>query len=316
MPAPYSAPQSPDVAPDFSQSAPVDPSPTSRRPRGARIAVTLLSIALAAVSGALAFYLVQLAAANALLEKKQQQIEEQEILIDKKETFGASMDRLMHTLREFDGMLLPSLIPFERFEETARNAWRQRHSPASLDIYTASISLDNEKLQKVLATAQSEAAGNATGTTDEAVIDELSSGFATVVFDDADALCETDVLACVVSDEPTVIHVDSKNDALPYMTGWLRTGLAYHEFAHVLQNTNPGPTETAVEAFGGDRETMADCFALTFLDGWTLDHTVWVSGSRYWKVNIGYGYTCNDEQRQTIRNWYDELGFTARSISQ
>ena len=51
------------------------------------------------------------------------------------------------------------------------------------------------------------------------------------------------------------------------MNDWLRTGLAYHEYAHVLQFNNPEQTETAVESFGGDWETMADCYALTFLPG-------------------------------------------------
>ncbi len=63
----------------------------------------------------------------------------------------------------------------------------------------------------------------------------------------------------------------------PWMTDFIQTGIAYHEFAHVLQFTNPEATDAAVAAFGGDVETMADCYSLTYLLGWTLDHTVWVS---------------------------------------
>ena len=100
------------------------------------------------------------------------------------------------------------------------------------------------------------------------------------------------------------------------MTDWLRTGIAYHEFAHVLQFTNPGPTDTALESFDGDTETMADCFALTYLDGWTLDHTIWINRYRYWEVSIGYGYTCNETQRQVVRDWYGQLGFQSRPITQ
>ena len=136
------------------------------------------------------------------------------------------------------------------------------------------------------------------------------------VLDDADTLCEADVLACVVSDDPYTVHFDAADSTLPYMTDFIRTGLAYHEFAHSLQMTNPGPTGVAVAAFGGDRETMADCFALTYLDGWKLDHQVFVSSTTYYQVNIGYGYTCNEEQKQVIRDWYEGLGFTTPQVAQ
>lgn len=84
----------------------------------------------------------------------------------------------------------------------------------------------------------------------------------------------------------------------------------------MLQFTNPELTEEAVEAFGGDHETMADCFALTYLAGWTLDHRVYVTRYSWWDVNIGYGYTCNDSQKQVVRDWYTQLGYTSEPISQ
>ena len=80
--------------------------------------------------------------------------------------------------------------------------------------------------------------------------------------------------------------------------------------------TNPEQTELALEAFSGDDETMADCYALTYLDGWTLEHKVWITSYSWWDVNVGYGYTCDDTQRQAIVTWYDSLGFTAAPISQ
>jgi hypothetical protein len=61
---------------------------------------------------------------------------------------------------------------------------------------------------------------------------------------------------------------------------------------------------------------MADCFALTYLDGWTLDHRVYVSDYEYWDVSIGYGYTCDESQRQVIRDWYAQLGPQLGEISQ
>src|SRR5690606_31126204 len=102
----------------------------------------------------------------------------------------------------------------------------------------------------------------------------------------------------------------------PWMTDFIRTGLSYHEFAHVLQFTNPQQTETALEAFKGDHERMADCFALTYLKGWKLDHQVWINDYQYYDVSVGYGYTCNSTQRTAIREWYESLPFQSRPISQ
>ena len=133
----------------------------------------------------------------------------------------------------------------------------------------------------------------------------------------ADTACAQDVWGCVTSDEPFKIHYDeSQTSAEPYMTDWLRTGLAYHEYAHVLQMTKPGPTATADKSFGGDWETMADCYALTYLPGWTLDHTIPISTYEWWEVSVGYGYTCDESQRQVIRDWVAALGYTHEPISQ
>jgi hypothetical protein len=100
------------------------------------------------------------------------------------------------------------------------------------------------------------------------------------------------------------------------MTEWLRTGVAYHEFAHVLQMMNPAPTEQALEHFAGDDETMADCFALTYLDGWTLEHRVWINRHDYWDIDIGYGHVCDDAQKQAVQDWYGTLGFQLEPITQ
>ncbi len=64
----------------------------------------------------------------------------------------------------------------------------------------------------------------------------------------------------------------------------------------------------------GDAETMTDCFALTFLAGWTLDSRVWDGDSSYWEVSIGYGVECDDAQKQVIRDWRASLGVQPRVI--
>ena len=71
-----------------------------------------------------------------------------------------------------------------------------------------------------------------------------------------------------------------------------------------------------VPPFPGDFEKMADCFALTYLKGWKLHHTVYVTTYSYYEVDIGYGYTCNSKQKQAIKEWYEGLGYTASDIAQ
>ena len=276
----------------------------------------LLGVALAAAIAVLVILFIRLDGANTRIEKQDGQLEEQRELIEKKETFGAAMKVLMDTAAGFEGVLMTSIVPLDRYEAIAGQAWSHRWDPFQLDGDIADARAATADLDELLSAATVEATTNSTGTTNEAVIDQLGGGYVASVIDDADTLCETDVLACVISNDPYTVHFDAADSSVPYMTDWLRTGLAYHEFAHVLQMTNPAPTETALESFGGDQETMADCFALTYLDGWTLDHTIWVSSYQYWEVSVGYGYTCNDAQRQAVRDWYGQLGVQVRPISQ
>jgi len=257
----------------------------------------------------IALTLIQLGEAN-------DTIEEQENLIDQKETFSAAMHELAATAGEFDGVLYASIVPESRLQSLATRGWEHRRDSFALNQDTADVLRTTDELTVVLAAARDQAATNTSGTTYEGILDSLGSGFVSVVVDDADTLCEDDVLACVVSNDPYTVHFDDADSKKPYMTDWLRTGIAYHEFAHVLQLSNPEATATALEAFAGDNEQMADCYALTYLDGWTLDHTIWTSNVEYWEVSIGYGYACSTEQKQVVRDWYEQLGFTRKPISQ
>lgn len=288
---------------------PPDPQPKRKRRIGWIITVVLLSVALIAALAILAISLIR-------LDEARTRIDEQQELIDKKETFAATMQGLTATVKQFDGVLFGDVVPQGRYDSLATQGWTHRWNPEALDRDTAEVRDATVELSKLLTAANDQAASNGSGTTYESVIDQLGGGFVTSVIDDADTLCESDVLGCVMGDDPYTVHFDAADTGLPYMTDWLRTGLAYHEFAHVLQFTNPEASRTAAEAFGGDNETMADCFALTYLDGWTLDHTVWTSDVEYWEVSIGYGYTCDESQRQVIRDWREGLGFKSQPISQ
>lgn len=254
--------------------------------------------------------------ANSLIDDQRRELEKQRDLIDKKETFGAAMNDLVNTASNFDGVLLGALVPTDSYSALAQRAWTHRWKPFVMDIEIEAARTAKVELDDLLTAAEAEASTNATATAYETAIDALGRGFVTSVVDDADALCLDDVLACVDSTDPYTVHFDSADNGEPYMTDWLRTGIAYHEFAHTLQITNPKLTEATLEAFAGDDETMADCFALTYLDGWTLDHRIWVGRYQYWDISIGYGYTCNDAQRQAVRDWYGQLGVRVQPVSQ
>lgn len=291
--------------------------PQKRRRVGWIITVSLLGAALIATGAVLAFALIGLDGARAEIDHQRDLIDNQRDLIDKKEAFASAAQELMATAAQFDGLSYATIVETDYYTSLIGRGWDHRWIGHSLDLDTEDVRTATEELAGVLTAAQGEAATNATGTFFESLTDQLGAGFVKTSLDTADATCEQDVWGCVGGDDPFTIHYDaSETGAQPYMSDWLRTGVAYHEYAHVLQMTNPEPTATAVTAFAGDWETMADCYALTYLPGWTLDHTIWVSDYQYWEVSVGYGYTCDEGQRQVIREWVDSLGYTHEPISQ
>ena len=319
---PGQTPPQPSWAPPhvYAVAPPVFGPPATRPPRrvsiGAIVAIVLLALGLLGTAAFLVVSLWMLDSANSRIEDQQDRIDEQDDLIEKRETFGAAMNGLLGSAAELDGNLFADLVPVDDYQDIATNAWLNRWDLAAMDDDLAAVEEAAAELQAVRDAAGTQAATNASGSVYESVTDQLGGGFVASVVGDVDGFCEGDVLGCVSGADPFTIHYDAADAAVPYMTDWLETGIAYHEFAHVLQFTNPEPTETAVASFGGDVETMADCFALTYLSGWTLDHTVWTSSYQYWEVSLGYGYTCDEPQRQAIRDWYGQLGYTPVTITQ
>jgi len=314
-PAPVSAPLGPSLPP----------------PRGSRAwTITLAVLLLAALAG-LAFFLVQsidaqrrLGELERRIDEQQRQIEdqdrtirEQQERVDEKEAFGAAMRALMGDAAALNGTVVGGVVPLADYAALAAEAWASRWDGDAMAAVIARAEEARASLDARRSAAEAEVAQNASGTAFETAIDELGGGFATSVLDDASATCGRPAYGCVSSDVPTVIHFDAAGNGQPYMTDWLRTGIAYHEFAHVLQFTHPEASEGVADSvFGGDYEVMADCFALTLLPGWTLDHTVWVSDFEYWEVSIGYGVACDAGQQQAIRDWYGALPLVVEPISQ
>jgi len=284
--------------------------PKKRRRRvGWIITVTLLGLMLIGVGVVLALTLIRL---NEALEV----IDEQKDLIDRKDTFSTSMQKLVDQTTGFEGVTVGDVVPEDQIRLLAARGYRNRWDADAMTSVTAEVDDLTQQLAGTLAAADEQKATNSSKSAYEAVIDKLGGGFALTKIDNADKLCKQDVLGCVTSDDPYTVHIDKADTTQPFMTTFIQKGIAYHEFAHVLQYTHPAESDTAAEAFKGDYEKMADCFALTYLKGWKLHHTVYVTTYSYYEVDIGYGYTCNAKQKQVIRDWYEGLGYTASDVSQ
>ncbi|SIR66276.1 hypothetical protein SAMN05880568_0880 [Microbacterium sp. RURRCA19A] len=247
------------------------------------------------------------------IDDQQQRLDEQQEMIDRKEQFGAAMNDLYATVDPLVGLPYATIVPWYRVEDLADRAWIHRRNPAALDQEVADLQRLTSEISAHSAAVTAQAASNASGTAWEATLDSLGRGWVSTVFEDATP-CGATALACVSGAEPFTVHVRADSRTDPTMTDWIRTGAAYHEYAHVLQFTNPQPTDDALASFGGDVETMADCYALTFLDGWSLDHKVAIDAYSYYEVNVGYGYTCDANQRQVIRDWVGRLGVTHQVV--
>lgn len=317
-PAPIGAPPAPPVsgAPRMPTAVMAGSPPRPRR-TGWIVAIVLLALAVLVTGGVLVLTLIRLDQALGRIERQDDLIEEQRRLIDQKETFAAAMTELLRTAREFEGVPVGGLVPEDRIQSVATRAWLHRWDEAAMRSHIDEARALRDDLVARLDEAAADAARNASGTVVESVVDRLGRGFvASRLRDDADRFCGRDVWGCVSSADPYVIHFDAPDLRAPYVTDFIETGLAYHEFAHVLQMTNPRATEPALETFGGDVERMADCFALAFLDGWRLHHRVWAGPSAYWDVSVGYGYECTASERQVVRDWYAELGYRSRPVLQ
>lgn len=300
---------------DTAESEPAAVPPKPRKRVGVIVAISLLTAGLIGLGVGLTLTFLELQRAVALIEEQQQELEDQRELIDQKETFSQAATEMMAAAAVFDGLPFSTLVDRSYHETLIERGWTHRWNPTVLRHDIDDVRAETAVLRELAASAEAERASNASGTYYEKITDQLGQGFISTVLDVAP--CGKEAWGCVSGDDPFTVYYDHAGTVgQPYMTDFIRAGVAYHEYAHVLQFSNPEQTAVALESFDGNVEHMADCYALTYLSGWKLDHRIWVGSYTYWDISVGYGYTCTSSQRQVIRDWVASLTYEHQPISQ
>ncbi|MGN7976575.1 hypothetical protein ACTJJ4_03295 [Microbacterium sp. 22195] len=162
-------------------------------------------------------------------------------------------------------------------------------------------------LQRLITAAEGRRA-NASGTGEEHLVDSAGNGFIDIQWN-ADSACSTSenpgstTAGCTTSNrDQLIVHILPPEKRLGGDEAARLTTL--HELAHLYQNvdvetTSDGEVGPAMKLknaglFQGSGEAMSDCYALTYLGLYSL--TVG-------DATLGYGYVCNDSERQAIREW-------------
>jgi len=174
----------------------------------------------------------------------------------------------------------------------------------------SAVSLVNEarqirqELERKIAQAKVRRA-NTSGSISEGLVDSAGNGFINIRWDAATACgksksSEGRTLGCVKGGDPLTVHI-LPEDA--FHDGWNLRMTVVHELAHVYQRaddwSSPGSESRADRLvarglFQKSDEKMADCYALTYYNQWTLEQN---------NYSLGYGYVCNASERQAIRSW-------------
>ncbi|WP_053351683.1 variant leucine-rich repeat-containing protein [Leucobacter musarum] len=146
---------------------------------------------------------------------------------------------------------------------------------------------------------------NASGSLTEGIVDAAGNGFIDVQYDAVTACLSEprpgkENIGCVLAAQPLTVHLLPEAEV---GSEWMNLMLVTHELAHVYQRADDQGAEDysgayndllAQGLFQGSKEVMADCYALTYYDQWSLSN-----GSE----SLGYGYVCDAAERQAIRDW-------------
>lgn len=177
--------------------------------------------------------------------------------VDVKDTFNSVAHTLFEELHYFDGKPYKELFPTGRYNEIIQSAYEFRNDPAMVKLYTEDM---QEQLDEVLAMKATweERKGNSSGTSYETTLDTLSGGYSDMVLfrAESDNKCApANSSGCVWGRAPNVVNLnlDQKDLAMQWYGGefaeWWFNGIAYHEFAHVLQYSNQAVLKNHVGVF-------------------------------------------------------------------
>lgn len=225
---------------------------------------------------------------------------------DSASAFDAERVKFHELAAQLEGNPVAPLVTrtaeFERLEKSMA-------APGITEAYAAQLvqraQTAREELEQRIADA-SVRRTNVSGSVTEGIVDEAGAGFIDIAWDAATA-CATSrnadegrFTAGCVTEDPLMVHL-APEDQLPGDTG-MRV-VVLHELTHLYQRADSDAHPDGVSAatqlldqgyFQGSSESMADCYALTYLDQWTLT---------FENRTMGYGYVCGEEERVIIREW-------------
>lgn len=231
--------------------------------------------------------------------------------------FDAERERYTELAAELEGNPVAPLVTemrlFRLLEARAEKA-RTSESEAFAAIEAEQVAQEarefRETLEQRIADAEARRA-NSSGSLAEGLVDSAGAGFIDITWNAATQCSPSEkegkTTAGCVSEEPLAVHLLPKEQALG--GDWAENMTTVHELAHLYQRAESdlsgahesSPSMQLIEQglFQGSSEKMADCYALTYFDEWTLETD---------EVVLGYGYVCDEAERQAIREWAASIG--------
>lgn len=280
--------------------------------------ITLLIILLIILVGGTGFivyqYMAQQTKLEAVNEEIKSLIEENTRLqeqVDAKETFNSVVHDIYTEWRKLEGTPYIEKAQTGRVVTLVQGAYDIRTSPADVNVLTDTLRELLGELQ-VFTNSMEKNIMNISGDSTESVTDMLSHGIVETTYYSSvsgKAPCEQIASACVWSNAPNMINfnVDAFQVAVkvggPDFAEWWKKGVAYHEFAHVLQNFNPTATESVLATFDNNKELMADCYASAYFGGNEF-------------ITYNYNLGCTATQIDAVKAWADSLKITVPTITQ
>ncbi|WP_344358379.1 hypothetical protein [Brachybacterium phenoliresistens] len=219
--------------------------------------------------------------------------------------FDAERERYYELVAELEGNPAAPLVTlpgqYARLEDRAASVGTNEFSAQTV---AQEAQRRREDLEQHVDAAADRAA-NSSGSLSEGLVDEAGDGLIDIRWD-ADAVCAQSeregwtTFGCVLGADALTVHLQPEDS----FTGeWDIQMTVQHELAHVYQRADRARFDDGSSEydelleqglFQGSVELMADCYALTYYDEWTLETD---------SVEVGYGYVCDESERDAIREW-------------